>query len=1425
MLFFEFFDTVHVDLKLKKLFEKVRIQSYKKLSDSNIVEFYLEADDYIPRDNIRKIENSVTKCYMDSGYNNIRLKISYSFAKGRSFNELWEKYHHYLNSEIYSVSPVFGDTYRNSKVSASDGVITVAVSDTPIIRNRVGSMCALIEEMWEEMFSSKVTCAYEFRHDKVEEDSQKYANKYFSDMENYIKEAQELFGKRSDETDEASSEMKDQTENDQGYDDSGENGIAAGNHGKDTGKTNESTGSSASGISQSDGNHKDINVLKTAESTISDKNKKSADDKKADNTKKADNQKSDKYGKTGEFEKGKGRYNSSKFTRKQVPKDDPDVFYARNTEGDISPISDIYEGIGVCVIRGMVLRDPETKETRNGKIILSFDITDFTYSIRCKIFLAADEYEQIKGNFKPGSFLRVKGVPEYDSYAKDVIFQHIEGIKPEDDFRVKRMDNADVKRIELHCHSKMSDMDGVASVKDLIKTALKWGHKGIALTDHGVVQGFTDALHTVDDLIKKSEGDKKKQGEEFKVIYGCEGYIVDDEPDSVTFTTSHGNTVTYTKQEDGTYSREDLLKMPMYHIILLAKNDLGRINLYRLVSESHLNYYSRRPRIPKSLLAKYREGIIVGSACEAGELFRAVVHNKPAEEVARIAKFYDYYEIQQIGNNRYMIEDDHFPEVNSDEDLRTVNRKIVELAEADGKLCIATCDVHFINPEDEVFRRVLMYSKGFEDADRQAPLFLHTTAEMIEECRYLGDEKAYEVVVTNPNKVFDMCDRIKPVRPDKCPPVIEDSDKTLREICERKVTETYGENLHPVIRERLDRELNSIIKNGFAVMYIIAQKLVWKSNEDGYLVGSRGSVGSSFVATMAGITEVNPLPAHYYCKKCHYIDFDSDTIKEFGQFSGFDLPDMKCPVCGEPLIKQGQNIPFETFLGFNGDKEPDIDLNFSGEYQSKAHDYTEVIFGAGQTFKAGTVGTVADKTAVAYARKYCDEHAMTVNDPELFRMASGCIDVKRTTGQHPGGIVVLPIGEDINTFTPVQHPANKDVPIVTTHFDYHSIDHNLLKLDILGHDDPTMIRMLEDLTGVDAKSIRMDNPDVISLFSSTEKLGIKPEDIDGTDLGSLGLPELGTKFVMQMLRDTKPKNFSDMMKISGLSHGTDVWLGNAQYYIQNGDCTLTTAICTRDEIMTYLIRMGIEPGKSFKIMEAVRKGKGLTDEFEAVMREHDVPEWYLESCKKIKYMFPKAHACAYIMMAIRIGYFKINYPLAYYAAYFSIRAKAFDYEKMAQGKEVLLKNMKETKKLIHGGDDQGKAPSDETETADAGDSGDSSKVAGNKDIEELEDMKIVQEMYARGYDFMPIDIYRAKARHFQIIDGKIMPSLTSIAGLGEKAAEQIEYAASLGKFSSKADLKKRCKIGDSLVALMEKYHIFGDLPESDQLSLFDWMKV
>ena len=1257
-------------------------------------------------------------------------------------------------------------------------------------------------------------------------------------------------------------------------------------------------------------------------------------------------------GKGTGFGKKDGQKDGFKKTYRRS--DNPDVLYGRDFEGDAVEIDKIDGEIGEVILRGKVIRK-EKRELRSGKTLIIFDLTDFTDTMTVKMFAREETLEDIDHAVKEGAFIRLKGVTTIDKFDGELTLGSVSGIKKSEDFTGKRMDNSLEKRVELHCHTKMSDMDGVSEVKDIIKRAKKWGMDAIAVTDHGCVQAFPDANHALD------------KGDEFKVIYGVEGYLVDDlkqlvdnpkgqafDGDFVVFdlettglspeknriieigavkvsggqivdrfstfinpeipipfeieklTSINDNmvisapkieemlpeflkfcgdaplvghnaafdvsfiahnaarqnipfsptvldTVTMAQHllpnlnrykldtvakaldislenhhravddaeataeifvafvkmlkdrgiEDvdglnamSEMSLEMIRKMPTYHVIILADSDEGRVNLYRLVSFSHLDYYARRPRIPKSVLQKYRKGLIIGSACEAGELYQALLRGASDAAIARIVNFYDYLEIQPLGNNAFMLREEKST-VKTWEDLMDLNRKIVDLGDQFGKPVCATCDVHFLDPQDEIYRRIIMAGQGFKDSDEQAPLYLRTTEEMLKEFEYLGAEKAYEVVVTNTRKIAARCEKISPVRPDKCPPVIPDSDKTLRKICYDRAHEIYGENLPEIVVARLERELNSIISNGFAVMYIIAQKLVWKSNEDGYLVGSRGSVGSSFVATMAGITEVNPLSPHYYCPNCHYYDFDSEEVKKFGGMAGCDMPDRTCPVCGKPLKKEGFDIPFETFLGFKGNKEPDIDLNFSGEYQSKAHDYTEVIFGKGQTFRAGTIGTLADKTAYGYVKNYFEEHGVRKRNCEINRIVQGCVGVRRTTGQHPGGIIVLPLGEEIYSFTPVQHPANDmTTSTVTTHFDYHSIDHNLLKLDILGHDDPTMIRMLQDLTGLDpVKDIPLDSKEVMSLFQNTSALGITPEDIGGCKLGALGIPEFGTDFAMQMLIDAKPKYFSDLVRISGLSHGTDVWLGNAQTLIQEGKATIQTAICTRDDIMIYLIQMGLDQELSFTIMESVRKGKGLKPEWEEEMKAHNVPDWYIGSCKKIKYMFPKAHAAAYVMMAWRIAYCKVFYPLAYYAAFFSIRASGFSYELMCQGRERLEYHLADYRKRQDS--------------------------LSQKEQATLRDMRIVQEMYARGFEFLPIDIYQAKARHFRIVDGKLMPSLSSIDGLGEKAADAIVDAAADGPFLSKEDFRNRTKVSKTICDLMADLNILGDLPESNQLSLFD----
>ncbi len=831
----------------------------------------------------------------------------------------------------------------------------------------------------------------------------------------------------------------------------------------------------------------------------------------------------------------------------------------------------------------------------------------------------------------------------------------------------------------------------------------------------------------------------------------------------------------------------DMAKLKSHHIILFAKNLVGLKNLYKLISLSHLNYYYRTPRMPKSEILKHRDGLLIGSACESGELFKAIKDKKSDEEIKKLCEFYDYFEVQPIGNNMFMLREG---EVSSVSELQEFNKKIIELGEKYGKPVVATGDVHFLNPEDEVYRRVLMAAKKFSDADNQAPLYFRTTDEMLKEFEYLGEDKAREIVIENTNKIADMIEDIRPVPKEKCPPVIEGSDKDIERMCREKATRIYGENLPELVETRMKKELTSIINNGFAVMYMIAHKLVKKSLEDGYLVGSRGSVGSSFVAFLTDITEVNSLPPHYVCPECKYSEFLNDAPVS----SGCDLPDKVCPKCGAELYKDGHDIPFETFLGFNGDKAPDIDLNFSGDYQSTAHKYTEVLFGEGYVFRAGTIGTVAEKTAFGYVKNYFDERGLASRKADVAHIVEGCTGVKRTTGQHPGGVIVLPKGHDIHEFTPVQHPADKsDVDIITTHFDYHSIDENLLKLDLLGHDDPTVIRMLEDITGLDAKKIPLDDKDTMSIFTSTDILGVTKEDIN-SEVGTYAVPEFGTKFVRQMLVDTKPKTFSDLIRISGLSHGTDVWTNNAQDLVTGGTCTLSSCICTRDDIMIYLIKMGLDPSMSFKIMESVRKGKGLNDTWEEEMRKHEVPEWYIDSCKKIKYMFPKAHACAYVTMAFRIAYFKVHYPLAFYMAYFSVRADGFEYDIMCHGAD----KVKETIKNINAkGND-----------------------ATPKEKAMISVLEVCVEMYARGIEFLPMDLYKSHSDKFLEEDGKIRPPLNSLPGVGTAAAKSIAKAREKGEFIAIDDMVKKSGITKAVVEALQSVGCLDGMTETAQLTFF-----
>lgn len=1073
------------------------------------------------------------------------------------------------------------------------------------------------------------------------------------------------------------------------------------------------------------------------------------------------------------------------------------LLYGKPTDGIVTRLEDLDDTEGNVVVRGRILSSEVRKTKREDKKLLILSLTDDTDSITAKLFLNAEIADKLLLQLQEGTCIKIKGIVSFDSYSKEQSISTVWGISKIEEFKPVRKDTASKKRVELHCHTKSSDMDGVSDVKDIVKTAYEWGMPAVAITDHGVAHSFPDANHMREDSWKAYKKKCQKDGIDpgeykdfFKVIYGVEGYLVNDVEDTE---------LDLSIQEKKTY-----------HIILLAQNETGRVNLYKLITKSHLEYYggkyaySKRPRIPKSELIKHREGIIIGSACEAGEVFRAILHGESREMIRKLADFYDYLEIQPVGNNHFMLlNDESYPDIQTETDLQELNRKVVALGEEIGKPVVATGDVHFLNPEDEIYRRIIMTAKGFRDADNQAPLYFRTTDEMLEEFSYLGAEKAEQVVITNSNLIADRIEAISPVRPDKCPPIIENSDVTLWEICTQKAHALYGEQLPAIVEERMNKELDAIIGNGYAVMYIIAQKLVWKSVSEGYLVGSRGSVGSSFVAFLAGITEVNSLSPHYRCEHCFYTDFDSETVKQYSGGAGCDMPDKACPHCGMPLIKDGFDIPFETFLGFNGDKEPDIDLNFSGEYQARAHQYTEEIFGKGQTFKAGTIGAVKDKIAYGIVRGYTEERGFHKRRCEIDRLARGCSGVRRGTSQHPGGIIVLPKGEDINTFTPVQHPANDMTSdIITTHFDYHSIDHNLLKLDELGHDDPTMIRELQDLTGLDPTKIPLDDKRVMSLFTSPKELGLKPEDIFGWRVGSLGIPEFGTGFVEDMLIDAQPKQFSDLIRIAGLGHGTDVWLGNAQTLIQNGVCTISSAICCRDDIMVYLMNKGLEPGTAFDIMENVRKGKvakGACDKWEGwkqEMRAHNVPDWYIGSCEKIMYMFPKAHAAAYVMMAWRIAYCKLYYPLEYYAAFFSIRADNFSYELMCQGKEALEEVMRQllTKEQL-----------------------------SKKEQDTLKDMRTVQEMHVRGFEFLPIDICKANASKFTIIDGKIMPALTSISGLGEKAAQSMADAIRKGEVSCVDDLKAKTFVGEKILNELDRLGIFGDLPKSNQLSLFDMM--
>ncbi len=1513
--FLEVFPELNIAEELKGLLALVDVERVTSSRDRSSLRVYIDSPRLIHKQAVYALEKGICDQLFPNKRLSVKIVEKYHLSGQYTPRKLLQVYKESILLELKHYSIVEYNMLRRAVCTfPREDVLHLEVEDSPVFRDKAGDLKRVLEKIFFERCNLPATVEYEYAVRKTEE----------------IRELppEPLRTPAGGQETEASPEIR-----------KGMEAMSAG-----SGQDIPASAGSGQNIPSSAGNGQNIPASAGSGKNIpaaGGRNRKEPPRSAAPSAAQpAGNARGGKEGR--------------RFGSYQKRSNNPDVLYGRDFDDDFTAISEITGQVGEVTVRGRII-SADSRLLKSGKTLLIFDVTDFTDTISVKMFVSEEALEDVGKAVVKGNFIRLKGMTTIDRFDGELTIGSVVGIKKCEDFSVKREDHSPEKRVELHCHTKMSDMDGVSEVTDIIKRAKQWGMPAIAITDHGVVQAFTQAAHALD------------KNDTFKIIYGVEGYLVDDmkqlaenpagqsfddpfvvfdiettgfspindriieigavkvehgkitdrfstfvNPDmpipfrieqltgisdsmvlpapkidvvlpdflkfcqgaalvahnasfDVSFISRNArllgmpfaptvlDTVSLARmllpqlnrfkldtvakalnislenhhravddagctaeifvafldmlkqrglanvdQLNGlnTMDADHIKKLPSYHIIILAKNDIGRVNLYRLVSKSHIDYFYRRPRIPRSLLSQYREGLIIGSACEAGELFQAVLRGVEDSQIGEIVNFYDYLEIQPLGNNGFMLEDED-SSVKSEEDLKNLNRRIVELGEQFHKPVCATCDVHFLDPEDEIYRRIIMASRTHENNDNQAPLYLRTTDEMLKEFEYLGSDKAKEVVITNTRMIADMCENISPVRPDKCPPVIENSDETLRKICYGRAHEIYGEQLPEIVVSRLERELNSIISNGFAVMYIIAQKLVWKSNEDGYLVGSRGSVGSSLVATMAGITEVNPLSPHYYCPNCHFTDFDSEEVKKFSGMSGCDMPDRECPVCGAMLKKEGHDIPFETFLGFKGDKEPDIDLNFSGEYQSHAHDYTEVIFGKGQTYRAGTIGTLADKTAYGYVKNYFEERGDRKRHCEINRLVQGCVGIRRTTGQHPGGIIVLPIGEDINSFTPVQRPANDMTSTtITTHFDYHSIDHNLLKLDILGHDDPTMIRMLQDLTGVDPREIPLDSPEVMSLFQNTSALGVTPEDIGGCRLGALGVPEFGTDFAMQMLIDAKPKYFSDLVRIAGLAHGTDVWLGNAKDLILSGQATIQTAICCRDDIMVYLIQKGLDQSLSFTIMESVRKGKGLKPDWETEMRAHDVPDWYIESCKKIKYMFPKAHAAAYVMMAWRIAYCKIFYPLAYYAAFFSIRASAFNYEIMCMGRTKLEHYL-----------------SDYRSRSDS---------LSKKEQDSLRDMRVVEEMYARGFEFLPLDIYKAQARDFQIMEGKLMPALVSIDGLGERAAESIVDAVQDGPFLSREDFRSRTGIGDKMCAMLGDLGLLNGLPENNQLSLFDF---
>ena len=1025
----------------------------------------------------------------------------------------------------------------------------------------------------------------------------------------------------------------------------------------------------------------------------------------------------------------------------------------RYITGEILPMTQFSELSGDCILEGEIFAKTN-KTIKSGKVIVTLLFSDKKTSVCGKCFVSQEKWEVIDQNLNAGDRIKVHGDAEFDTFANTPVLM-MKDIEKLD--KKIRKDEAEDKRVELHAHTKMSSMDGLADVKKLVKQAKAWGHKAVAVTDHGVVQAFPEAA--------------KAAGGDIKIIYGVEGYLLDDRD---------------LQMPDGSI---DYKKKGTNHIIIIAQTQEGLKNLYKLVSLSHIDYFYRKPRIPKSILTQNREGLIIGSACEAGEVFRGVLNNLPEEELDDLVRYYDYLEIQPLINNKFLVNNGR---VENKQGLIDLNMKIIELGKKHGKPVVATCDAHYIDEEDQMYRRILMAGQGFKDLG-EGGLYFRTTEEMFEEFDYLDKDLAKEIIVDNPNKIADMVDEIRPVPKGKFPPHIDNADVTLREGCYAKAHEIYGDPLPDIIQKRLDDELRAIIDEGYAVMYVSAQMLVHKSNEDGYLVGSRGSVGSSFAATMAGITEVNPLPPHYICPKCKYLEWGDENEYD----CGVDMPEKNCPKCGTKLKQEGFTIPFETFLGIPGkQKEPDIDLNFAGEYQPIAHKYVDEIFGAKNVFKAGTIGTIATKTAFGFVLKYFDERNIPVNKYETERLAAGCEGVKRTTGQHPGGIIIMPDGHEIYEFCPVQRPANDmNSDFITTHFDYHAIDENLLKLDILGHDAPSVIRHLQDMTGIDPiNDVPLKDEKVNSIFLGTDALNIKDPEYRFKH-GSYGIPEFGTKFVRQMLDDTKPTKFADLVRISGFSHGTDVWLGNAKEYIKNGTATMQNAISTRDDIMNYLILKGVEPIPAFTIMEKVRKGKGVTDEEAKIMTDNGTPQWYVDSCRKIKYMFPRAHAVAYVTMAYRIAWFKVYQPLAFYAAHLTTKIADFNWDVIKKGKQAILNRMDE---LLAKG-----------------------KSATTKEEGEILVLEICYEMAARGYTFMSPSFDNSEATRFGVKDGKVVVPISAMLGVGENCANTIMEEYQNKPFETVEEIQNRAKANKTAIAALRENGLLDGMQETDQISFLN----